>query len=103
MGDFAVEHRNDHSQVTLIPIIDLVSAETLKDALLDAVSGTGDVAVQGAAVERIDTPGLQVLLSASEILRAGNRRLIMVTPSDVLQKAFVDLGFAAELNDWRDE
>jgi anti-anti-sigma regulatory factor len=99
---FPVNHGEAGARVTLTPVVDLTAAESLKDALLDACGGTGSVVIDGAAVERIDTPALQILLAAAAVLHSENRVFSLVGPSQALMDAMADLGFAAELDRWRD-
>ena len=101
MGEFTVTHGDGEVRVALAPVIDLIAAENLKDALLDATSGSAGVVIEGNTVERIDTPGLQILLAAAAVLDADNRGFSLVEPSSALTEAMTDMGFSAELDRWR--
>lgn len=59
------------------------------DALLS--SADGDVALDAGAVERIDTAGVQLLVSAT---RGADRRVVLTEPSRCVVEAFGALGLA---------
>jgi len=86
--------------VALAPVLDAAAAHALRDTLLEAVSLRADVVLDGAGVERIGTPAVQVLLAAGRALAAGSRRLVLAKPSRALSGAFEDLGLSVELRSW---
>ena len=88
--------------VPLPSVLDATTAHALKETLLEALSLRADVVIDGAGVERVGTPGVQVLVAAGRSLVAGPHRLVLAKPSRALCEAFADLGLAAELKLWSD-
>lgn len=86
--------------LALAPVFDITAALPLKDALVEALSLRTGLVLDGANVERVGTPAVQVLLAASRGLAANSQRLVLINPSPVLRGAFDDLGLAAELECW---
>ncbi len=97
----AAETRGASSEVSLPATLNLNSAETLRQALMDAISGSGGAVVDGSQVMRVDSPCLQVLLAAGRDVEADGRTFALCNPSDQLRSAFEDIGMSAELNRWR--
>jgi chemotaxis protein CheX len=86
--------------VALPAILDMAAAQALKDTLSDVIAADVDITVDGAPVERVGTPAIQVLLAAAKSAAAGGRSFSLVQPSDVLRSAFADLGMAEVLARW---
>ncbi len=97
----AADDRVMSSEVSLPATLNLNSAETLRQALIDAISGSGGAFVDGSRVIRVDTPCLQVLLAAGRDVEADGRTFSLCNPSDQLRSAFEDIGMSAELDRWR--
>ena len=89
------------SEIQLPATLNLNTAETLKEALIDAISSSGGAFVGGSQVNRVDTPCLQVLLAAGRDVEADGRTFALCNPSDQLRSAFEDIGMSAELDRWR--
>ncbi|MDA8231095.1 MAG: STAS domain-containing protein [Magnetospirillum sp.] len=84
--------------IHLPSVLDLPAAMDLHDALLDALADNdGDVVVEGAAVERMSTAAVQVLLAAAAGFKAAGRHFAVAAPSDRIVDAFRQLGLAAQL------
>ena len=79
------------SDLSLPPTLDLAAAEGLCGDLTAAL-GDGGVSLDGAAVEWIATPCLQVLAAAATTARARNLPFRLVQASSVLRAAITDLG-----------
>lgn len=84
--------------IALEPNLDLAAARRLKDTLIGALASEGPVTLEAAAVERIGTPAIQVLLAAGERFAADGRRLVVADATEPLRAAFSDLGLAAVLD-----
>lgn len=82
-------------------IVDLPAAQALKEILVEELSSGVSVRLDGADVERIGTPAVQVLLAAARTFSAQGRTFVLARPSAVLSAAFADLGLSRELAAWR--
>ncbi|WP_158541675.1 STAS domain-containing protein [Pelagibacterium lacus] len=79
--------------VALPRIVDLDALDALREALLDALHA-GPVEISAAAVERMSTNGLFMLLSAAETARRAGSELSIVKTSDAVRAAIARLGLA---------
>lgn len=77
--------------VLLPPVVDLDSLDRVRDQLLDAVE-TGPVLVDGAAVRRIATNALFMLISAADTARRNGFSLELRAMSQPLSAAVARLG-----------
>ncbi|MEO8883699.1 MAG: STAS domain-containing protein [Devosia sp.] len=84
--------------LALPAVMDLDALDGVRDGLLAAME-RGAVVVSGAAVERISTNGLLLLLSAAETARAGNSSLTIEAVSKPLYLAIERLGFERRFSD----
>jgi phospholipid transport system transporter-binding protein len=66
--------------------------------LLSADFGSGEVLVDGSAVERVDTAGLQLLLAFVQHQATQGRKVSWTSASDALDRAAARLGLAASLH-----
>lgn len=80
--------------VALPAIVDLDALDPIRDELIDAVD-SGPVSVSGAAVERVATNALFMLLSAAETARRNNFAFAVTAPSEAFRAAVARLGLAA--------
>ncbi len=80
------------SKIIALPaIIDLDALDPIRDELIDAVE-TGPVTIHGAAVERVATNALFMLLSAAETARRNNFGFAVSEPSPPFEAAIARLG-----------
>jgi len=84
--------------LALPAVMDLDALDGVRDGLLTAMEH-GPVVVSGAAVERISTNGLLLLLSAAATARAGNSSLVIEAASRPLHLAIERLGFERRFSD----
>lgn len=70
------------------------SATMVRDRLLTALEGSGPLRLQGGAVERVDTAGVQLLVAAAAEAQRRGRDLRLVAPSAALADGLGGLGFA---------
>lgn len=68
------------SELVLPPVIDAATASDLTPAVRDAAAA-GDLRVDASAVDRIATPGIQLLLAAARAVRADGHAFTLVNPS----------------------
>jgi len=66
---------------------------------LDAKGGDAPLQIAADGVEEVDAAGVQLLIALSRSLAARGRRLQLLQPSPVLQRAVGCLGAAALLGD----
>jgi anti-anti-sigma regulatory factor len=78
----------------LPPVLDLACAEDLHQKLQEACAQDGPVTLNGAAVERVSTACLQLLVAAAISARARGLAFALHAPSPVLRAAVEDLGLA---------
>lgn len=78
--------------VALPAIVDLDALDGVRDRLLDVIE-TGPVRINAAAVERIATNALLMLLSAAETARKGGFGFEIASPSGAMAAAIERLGF----------
>lgn len=72
--------------------------------LILAETRTGiTVRLDAGAVEKVSTPGVQVLLAAADLIGRREARLVLAKPSEALVEAFSDLGLFANLMAWNVE
>ncbi len=83
--------------VALPAVVDLDSLDGIRDGLIDAIE-EGPVAVSAAAVERVSTNGLFMLISAAETARRNSFDFNVEQPSPALLGAIERLGLSAQFS-----
>ena len=78
--------------------MDLDALDTVRDRLLDAVE-SGPAVIDGAAVERISTNALLMLVSAAETARRNSFAFTVEQASQPMLAAIGRLGFGEHLAD----
>lgn len=86
--------------LALPPSLDLTAAQSLKDSLVEAAMARTGIVLDGANVQRVGTPAVQVVLAAARTFAAEERTFTLRHPSNVLREAFEDLGLSEELRRW---
>lgn len=82
----------------LPPVLDLAAAQTLCQALRDSLRQGDAILLAGNMVERVSTPGIQVLLAAAADARAQGLAFHLLEPSPALADALADLGLRPDLD-----
>lgn len=93
--------RSSHGEparITLAADCTLREAAALKAQLITTISPTDAVLIDGGAVERIDTAGLQLLVAFAQREHAAGRRLQWQAASDALRSAGARLGLLGALS-----
>ncbi|WP_407049777.1 STAS domain-containing protein [Methyloraptor flagellatus] len=83
--------RDPVASVALPTHVDMAATIELREQLL-AMAGAPRIEVDGAAVERIGTPAIQVLLAATRGAAAEGRSLKLRSPSSAMRRALEDVG-----------
>jgi anti-anti-sigma regulatory factor len=86
-----------NKSVALPAIIDLDSLDGIREGLLDAVE-EGAVTVSAAAVERVSTNALFLLISAAETARRNQFDFAIEQPSAAMTSAVERLGLDAQFS-----
>ncbi|MCC7260774.1 MAG: STAS domain-containing protein [Alphaproteobacteria bacterium] len=86
----------------LPPLIDISRVDHTRSELLRLLdSPKNEIVVDGSAVERITTPGVQLLLSLEKTLaQRGEKKLVLANPSGALRDACAALGLSHKLQEW---
>ncbi|MGA7804672.1 STAS domain-containing protein [Bradyrhizobium sp.] len=92
----ASSSRNAHS---LPQTLDLTQAAALRGDLTGLL-GSGVVLLDAAAVERMSTPCVQVLLAAGLAAEAASQPIRIVNASDAFRTAVADLGLESHFIKW---
>lgn len=77
--------------IALPAIVDLDALDPIRDELVDAIE-SGPVTVSGAAIERVATNTLFMLLSAAETARRNDFAFSVSAPSEAFRLAVSRLG-----------
>lgn len=80
--------------IALPAIVDLDALDNVRDKLIDTIEA-GPVTVSGAAVERLSTNALLMLMSAAETARRSGYAFSVSKASEPMKAAIDRLGFAS--------
>lgn len=80
--------------------VDISSINQIYDDLQSVVPGCQAFSCNAASVERITTPGVQLLLVAAQQLKNNNGTFSVIEPSEAFVRMVSDLGFSSQLNEW---
>ncbi|HEY8596731.1 MAG TPA: STAS domain-containing protein [Devosiaceae bacterium] len=83
--------------VSLPAVVDLDALDEVRDRLL-GLADRGSVEVEAAAVERLTTNALVMLLSAAETARRSSSTFKILHPSEAMQTAIGRLGLTAQFS-----
>lgn len=87
--------KEPQNTVALPAVIDLDALDPVRETLLAAVE-EGSVSISGAAVERVSTNALIMLLSAAESARRNGSEFSITGPSATMLAAIERLGFGGQ-------
>lgn len=85
-----------HRTITLPSVVTIAEAAALRDELLPALEQGGEVHLDVSALSRIDTAGVQLLLSLSNTLAMQDRQLIISGDTLLLRGELELLGLTGE-------
>lgn len=97
---FEVKVENDQATLTLLPILDMSAAESLLTSLRSCVSAQSHFVLDAAAVERISTPCIQVLLAAAFKIEKNGGRFSIKNVTPTFERGMRDLGLSDYLSNW---
>lgn len=100
MEPFTISKTDDAVQLGLVASMDLRAAEPLLHSLHEILAQSGKVVIDAAAVDRLSTPCVQILLSAAQHMEQHGIPFVIRAPSDAFVSAFDDLGLFSFLMKW---
>ncbi len=86
--------------VILPPVLDIPTAEALRDNMLDALASGMTLTLDSAQVEQMTTPGIQMLLAVADCAKRRETAFKIANPSEALIEAFRDSGLFSQLMAW---
>lgn len=88
------------SEIILDGRMDASAAEALYAEILDKRGDTGALVINASNVSLIDTPAIQVLLSAARDQAERDESFRLADPSEEMSEAMTLLGLADEFEQW---
>ncbi len=90
-------------EATTLPAkMDIATTSACKTLLQEALSqGQDTVVLDGSAVERVTTPGMQMLLSLARAAEDSQKKVQLMEPSAALCEALTDIGLGSMMEEWR--
>lgn len=99
MTDSETTYELSECIINLPAVVDIASSQTLYQDLIHASHGH-KLIIHAENVERITTPGIQLLIAAEKSLRALEGSLVLISPSDSFKNVMIDLGLDSQLKQW---
>lgn len=90
------------SPVAMQGSFDISSATEFKETLEKSIKSSPELIIEAGKLEKITTPCIQLLLSASQSVMKKKGKLILQDPSKEMEKAFTDIGFIDQFNEWKE-
>lgn len=90
-------------RITLPRVLDIPAAAELREAVLEAVEPEMTVTLQSDAVEKVTTPGIQMLMAVASFVERRKAKFTVTKPSDELIDGFGELGLFPQLMAWNVE
>lgn len=97
------EENDGHVLVELPPALELRTAQSLKQALLEALARAGPLRIDAAAVVRVSTACVQILVAFVEAARQAGISVAFRHPSPPFLNALESLGLAPVTAHWKME
>jgi len=91
----------DDGAFRLPAVIDIAGAAELRQTLLTRIDVGALSSIDAAAVERITTPGVQLLIAAARSCERLGQPFHLSHASEAVTAAFADLGLETFLDSWR--
>jgi anti-anti-sigma regulatory factor len=92
---------NEIKRIKLPQACDTPFAGALHEEITRDLPGISEVLMDASAVERINTPAIQLLVMLSRALGAENIHLSVESCSPAFVAGFEQLGLGAQLTEWR--
>jgi anti-anti-sigma regulatory factor len=95
MGD-----HTEISKITLTTRVDAMAAEALHAEILDLRSNAGGLVIDASEVSLIDTPAIEIIISAAQDQVVRHESFHLKDPSDAFNDAVAQMGLAQEFEKW---
>lgn len=90
-------------RLELAPVLDILTAEPLREILKESVVIGGRLDIDAGRVERMSTPCIQVIIAGTQALAAKGVEFKVVKPTEAFMNAFYELGLFHVVADWNIE
>jgi anti-anti-sigma regulatory factor len=87
-------------EIKLANNVDQTYAQQLLEEILANMDAQSSFTINASAVERIGTPGAQVLMAFHQYCREHNLKIKIEKPSQQFKSAFQDLGLDEYVQEW---
>ncbi|MDB2414576.1 STAS domain-containing protein [Rickettsiales bacterium] len=95
-GSSAKNSKKEKISITLPEVMDISTAESILEQLKKA----GDISLDASKVEKITTPGVQLIISADLSMQNNKGSFSIENPSDIFTSSLNNLGFSEKLKEW---
>lgn len=95
--------KSNVSELMLPASVDLSSVHEVCSRIIAACTESDSLVLVASEVERIGTPGVQLLLAAAREISDRGGALLLKGPSEAVCTAFEDLGLSDDLKRWSDQ
>ena len=92
----------ENEKIAMCGTFDISSATEFKDTLQKALDLSPNIIIDAKELDKITTPCIQLLLSASKSANKNKGKLTLDGFSEDMEKAFSDLGFIDQFNEWKE-
>lgn len=99
----SVSEEGGRTLIVLPGTLDGAVARPLKTAFVEAMETGRPVVVDAAAVARLSTACIQVLIAGGRAVKEAGRDFAVARPSEALVSAFDDLGLFPVMMSWKIE
>ena len=94
--------KSSEKNTLALPAVATISAVAdIRQQFEAAIDASNRLTVNAEAVERITTPGFQLLFALEKSLKDAGGSLTVQEPSEAFVHAAADLGFSEKLSEWR--
>lgn len=89
------------SALNVPEVVDIKNVEAFLSSVRDAMANSNDIELDCSKVERMTTPGIQVILSAAKTAVEKGGKITLKDPSENMTVIFNDLGLSEQLQEWK--
>lgn len=90
----------DENIIYLPAKIDISTVSQFFEEIKPIIAVNKDVVFNASKIDRITTPGIQILISATKTIKANGGKASISWPSEAFKNIISDLGFSNQLKEW---